>query len=70
MGYSKSSSQREVHSNTSLPQKNKNNLKQPNLPFNRMRKTNKKPPKPKVSRRKEHINIREEINKTEILKNL
>ena len=39
--------------------------KQPNLPPKRIRKRR---TKPKVSRRKEIIKIREEINKIEILK--
>ena len=60
MGCSKSSSKKEVYSDTGLPEKNKKNLKQPNLPSEgiRKRRTN-----PRVSRRKEMINIIVETNR-------
>ena len=61
MGCRKSSSKREVYSNTILPQETRNiSNKQSNLTpkANRERRTK----KPKVSRRKEIIKIRSEIN--------
>ena len=59
MGCSKSSSKREVYSDTGLPQEiPKISNKQPNLITKRRTKS-------KVSRRKEIIKIREEINKIE-----
>ena len=64
MGRSKSSSKREVYSNTILPQlTGKISNKQPNLTHKRIResKTN-----PKVSRKKEIIKIRSEINEKEM----
>ena len=68
MGCSKSSSKREVYSNTSLPQEtrkisNKEHNLTPKAIRERRTKTN-----PKVSRRKEIINIRSEINKKEMKK--
>ena len=60
MGCSKSSSKREVYSNTSLPQETRKiSKKQPNFTpkVTRERRTD---PKPKVSRRKEIIKIRAE----------
>ena len=69
MGCSKSSSKREVYSYTSLPQeKRKISNKQSNLTpkGTRVRKTN----KPKVSRRKEIIKIRAEINEIETKKTI
>ena len=63
MGCSKSSAKREVYSNISLPQETGNlSNKQPNLAPEaiRERRTN-----PKVSRRKEIINFRVEINEIE-----
>ena len=68
MGYSKSSAKREVYSNSSLPERKKKRAisnKQPNLipKATRKRKTNNNNNKtPKVSRKKEIIKIREEIN--------
>ena len=62
MGFSKSSkfSKRGVHSYTSLPQETKEaSNKQPRFTCKATRKRRKK--KPKVSRRKEIIKIREEI---------
>ena len=46
MGYSKSSSKREVYSNTILPQETGNiSNKQPNLTPKAIKRKNKKPPK-------------------------
>ena len=66
MGFSKSSSKREVYSNTILPQETKIiSNKQPNLIPKAIReRTNKKPLK--VSRRKEIIKIWSEINEKEM----
>ena len=64
MGCSKSSSKKEVYSNKILPEETRNiSNKQPNLTPKaiRERKTN-----PKVSRRKEIIKIRSEINEKEM----
>ena len=68
MGCSKSSSKREVYSNRSLPQETRKNLKQSNLTpkGTRERRTN----KPKVSRRKEIVKIRAEINEIETKKTI
>jgi len=61
MEYRKSSSKKEVHSDTALPQEaRKISDKQVNLSPKRIRKK-KELTKPKVNRRKEIINIREEI---------
>ena len=66
MGSSKSSSKREVYSNTILPQETRNiSNKQPNLTPKTIRERTKKV---KVSRRKEIIKIRSEINKKEMKK--
>ena len=68
MGCTKSSSKREVYSNIILPQETKNNSnKQPNITHKaiRERRTTKTP---KVSRRKEIIKIRSEINEKEMRK--
>ena len=65
MGCSKSSSKREVCSNTILPQETRKiSNKQPNLTPKAIRERRIK--KPKVSRRKEIIKIREEINEKKI----
>ena len=65
MGCSKSSSKREVYSNTVLPQETRNiSNKQPNLTPKAIRERRTK--KPKVSQRKEIIKIRSEINKKEM----
>ena len=65
MRYSKSSSKREVYSNTSLPQETGNiSNKQPNLEPKAIRE--RKTKTPKVSRRKEIIKIRSEINEKEM----
>ena len=62
MGCSKSSSKREVYSNTLLPQETRNiSNKQLNLTPKAIRERRTK--NPKVSRRKEIIKIRSEINK-------
>ena len=60
MGCSKSSSRREVYSNTGLPSETRKTLnKQPKLPSKELEKEEQT--KPKVSRRKEIIKIRQEI---------
>ena len=65
MGSSKSRSKREVYSNKILPQETRNTSdKQPNLTLKAIRERRTK--KPKVSRRKEIIKIRSEINETEM----
>ena len=68
MGYNKSSSKREVLSNTILPQETRNiSNKQPNLTPKATRERRKNP---KVSRRKEIIKIRSEINEKEMKKTM
>ena len=65
MGSSKSSSEREVYNNTILPQETRNiSNKQPNLTPKAVRQRRTK--KPKVSRRKEIIKIRSQINENEM----
>ena len=65
MGCSKSSSRREVYSNTVLPQETRNSSnKQPNLTPKAIRERRTK--KPKVSRKKEIIKIASEINEIEM----
>ena len=66
MGCSKSSSKREVYSNTILPQETRKTLnRQPNFtPKTAGKRTKKK--QPKISRRKEIIKIRAEINEKEM----
>ena len=65
MWCSKSSSKRDVYSNTILPQETRHiSNKQPNLTPKAIRKRRTKK-SPKVSRRKEIINIRSEINEKE-----
>ena len=64
MGSSKSSSKREVYSNTILPQETRNiSNKQPNLTPKAIRERTKNP---KVSRWKEIIKIKWEINEKEM----
>ena len=64
MGCSKSSSKREVYSYTSLPQETRKiSNKQSNLTPKELEKEEQT--KPKVSRRKEIIKIRAEINEIE-----
>ena len=61
MGCSKSSSKREVYSNTILPQETrKTSNRQPKATGKRRRKN------PKINRRKEIINIQAEINEKEM----
>ena len=65
MGCSKSSSKREVYSNTVLPQETRNTSnKQPNPTPKAIRERRTK--NPKVSRRKEIIKITLEINEKEM----
>ena len=60
MGFSKSSAKREAHGNTSLPQETRETSnKQPNFTPKATRKSEKNP---EVSRRKEIMKIRAEIN--------
>ena len=60
MGCSKSSSKREVYSNTILPQETRKTLnRQPNFT---PKTTGKRTKSPKISRRKEIIKIQAEIN--------
>ena len=66
MGCSKSSSKIEVYSNTILPQKTRKiSNKQPNLTPKAIRERRTKK-NPKLSRRKEIIKIRSEINEKEM----
>ena len=63
MGCRKSSSKTEVYSNIVLCQETRNiSNKQPNIKPKAIRERRKKKNKPKVSRRKEIIKIRSEIN--------
>ena len=65
MGCSNISSKREVYSNTILPQETRNiSNKQPTLHLRQLEKEEQK--NPKVSRRKEIIKIRSEINEKEM----
>ena len=66
MGYSKSSSKREVYSNTIQPQETRKTLnRQPNfIPKTTGKRRTKKPQK--ISRRKEIIKIQAEINEKEV----
>ena len=65
MGCSKSSSKREVYSNTILVQETRNiSNKQPNLTPEAIRERSTK--KPKVSRRKEIVKIRSEISEKQM----
>ena len=59
MECSKRTSEREVHSNTSLSQKNKKNLKQCNLPSQELEKEQ---TKPKVSRKE----VKMKVNKVNV----
>ena len=69
MGCSKTSSKKEVYNNTGLAQATRKlSNKQPNLPPKAMGETRTK--KPKVSRRKEIIKIRAEINEIETKKTI
>ena len=65
MGFSKSSSKREVYSNIILPQETRNiSNKQPNFTPKELEKEEQT--KPKVSRRKEIIKIRAEIGRAHV----
>ena len=67
MGHSKSSAKREVYSNTSLPQETeKSQINNLTLHLKQLEKEEQR--KHKVSRRKEVINIRAEINEIEMKK--
>ena len=63
MGHSKSSSKREVYSNTILPQETRKISN--NLPLHLKQLEKEEQTKPKVSRRKEIIKMKEEINEIE-----
>ena len=64
MGFSKSSAKRKVHSNTSLPKETRENqINNLTLPPKKLEKEEMK--SPRVSRRKEIIKIRAEINENE-----
>ena len=64
MGFSKSSSKREVYSNTIIPQETRETQnRQPNLTA---KTTGKRTKPPKISRRKEIRKIRAEINEKEM----
>ena len=64
MGCSKSSSKREVYSNTILPQETRNISNNLTLHLKQLEKEEQQ--NPKVSRRKEIIKIRSEINEKEM----
>ena len=69
MGFSKSSSKREVYSNTILPQKQETSqIKNVTLHLKQLEKEEQK--NPKVSRRKEIIKIRSEINEKQMKETL
>ena len=68
MGCRKSSAQREIQSNTCLPQKRKKS--QIDNFTHHQNELEKEQEKPKVGRRKEIIKIKEEINKIEIQKTI
>ena len=65
MGCSKSSSKREVYSNTTLPQETR---KTSNIQTNFIPKTRERRRTPKVNRRKKIIKVRAEINEKEMKK--
>ena len=65
MGYSKSSSKREVYSNTILPQERRKTLNRP-LNFTPKTTGKRRTKKPKISRRKDIIKIQAEINEKEM----
>ena len=67
MGCSKSSSKREVYSNTILPQETRKPLnRQPNFTPKTTRKRTTTTTTQKISRREEFIKIRAEINEKEM----
>ena len=65
MGCSKDSSKRNVYSNTILPQETRKSSNDPTLQLKQLKREE---TRPKVSRRKEIIKIRAEINETEMKK--
>ena len=65
MGCRKSSAQREIYSDTGLSQKRRSQIDSLTFHLSKLEKEQKRP---KVSRRKEIIKIKEEINKIEIQK--
>ena len=67
MGFSKSSAKRKVHSNTSLPQEMKNQINNLTLYLKQLEKEEME--NLKVTRRKEIIKIRAEINEKETKEN-
>ena len=69
MGCSKSSPKREIYSNTILPQETrKTTNRQPNFTPKTTGKRRTKPPK--ISRRKEIVNVQAEINEEEMKETL
>ena len=66
MGCHKSSAQREIYSDTGLSQKRRSQIDSLTFHLSKLEKEQKRP---KVSRRKEIIKIKEEFNKLEIQKN-
>ena len=66
MGCRKSSAQREIYSDTGLSQKRRSQIDSLTFHLSKLEKEQKTP---KVSRRKEIIKIKEEINKIETQKN-
>ena len=70
MGCSKSSSKREVYSNTILPQETRKISEKNNLTLHLKQLEKEEQAKPKVSRRKEIIKIRAEIHETETKKTI
>ena len=68
MGFHKSNSLREIHRNTCLPRKRRKVSKGQLNPT--LKELEKEQTKTKVSRRKEIIKIKEEINKIEMLKTI
>ena len=68
MGHSKSSSEREVYSNTILPQERKKSQIN-NLTLNLTQLKKEEQTKPKISRSKEIIKIKAEINEIETRQN-
>ena len=69
MGRSKSSSKREVYGNTILPQETKSQINNLTLHLKQLEKEEQRKPK-EVSRRKESIKMRAEINEIEMKKTI
>ena len=65
MGYCKSSAKGKVHSNTGIPQENKTKSQINNLTLHLKQLEEEEMKKPRVSRRKEILKIRAEINARE-----